>query len=92
MIYAIFAVWLLFVLAPPALSQERQRVDLFTPDGKRAGYAVIQGDRVDFFDKDSRRTGWGRLQPTGKVEQFRLDGRRQGETVLPLLMPEPKRR
>jgi len=44
---------------------------------------------VDFYDVNSRRAGWGRLVPSGKVKRFGLDGRREGETVLPL-RPERK--
>lgn len=81
----LFGAWLLVCIgATGAIAQ--QRVDLFDQKGRRTGYAVAdrQSGRVDFYDANSRRTGWGRLEPSGKVGRFRVDGRRQGETVLPL--------
>jgi hypothetical protein len=74
-------------VASPAAAQER--VDFFDRDGRRTGYAVVdtKTGRVDFFDVSSRRTGWGRLEPSGRVERFKLDGRRQEETAIPLRKP-----
>ena len=85
------AVLIGLILAGPALAGDR--VDFFTPDGKRTGYAVVdrQMGRVDFYDANSRRTGWGRVTSTGKVERFGLDGRRQEETALPLDLRPPGR-
>lgn len=89
---ALLAFWLALALTLPALAGER--MDLFDADGRRTGYAVVdrQTGRVDFYDVNSRRTGWGRVDQSGRVERFGLDGKRQDETVLPLLAPEPKRR
>jgi hypothetical protein len=41
--------------------------------------------RVDFYDTMSRRTGYGRVDGTGRVERFGLDGKREGETAVPVL-------
>lgn len=75
----------LLLLALPVSALAEERVDLFTPDGTRTGYAIVdrQRGRVDFYDAESRRTGWGRVHPSGKVDQFDLSGRRRGETVFP---------
>jgi hypothetical protein len=66
---------------------EPARVDLFDIHGRRTGYAVVDRDtgRVDFYDPMSRRTGYGRVDGAGKVERFGLDGKRQGETAIPVL-------
>jgi len=74
-------------VASPAVAQDR--VDFFDREGGRTGYAIVdpKTGRVDFFDVNSRRTGWGRLEPSGRVERFNLDGRRQEDTVLPLRRP-----
>lgn len=66
---------------------EPTRVDLFDAQGRRTGYAVVDRDtgRVDFYDTTSRRTGYGRVDGAGRVERFGLDGRRQGETAVPVL-------
>lgn len=76
-----------------ARAGEAMRIDLFDAKGRRAGYAVVDRDtgRVDFFDTMSRRTGYGRVDRSGKVERFGLDGRRQGETAIPVL-PNDRRR
>jgi len=42
-----------------------------------------QTGRVDFYDAQSQRTGYGRVDPGGEAERFRLDGRREAETVMP---------
>ena len=69
-----------------ARAGEQTRVDLFDAQGRRTGYAVVdQGTgRVDFYDTMSRRTGYGRVDGVGKVERFGLDGKRQGETAVPV--------
>jgi len=74
-------------IVAPAVALER--IDFFDREGRRTGYAVvdIKTGRVDFFDRNSRRTGWGRLEPSGRVERFHLDGRRQEDTALPLRRP-----
>jgi len=66
---------------------EPTRVDLFDTQGRRTGYAVVDRDtgRVDFYDTTSRRTGYGRVDGAGKVERFGVDGKRQGETAIPVL-------
>lgn len=66
---------------------ESTRADLFDSHGRRTGYAVVDRDtgRVDFYDATSRRTGYGRVDGVGKVERFGLDGKRQGETAIPVL-------
>ena len=73
---------------------EPTRVDLFDAQGRRTGYAVVDRDtgRVDFYDAMSRRTGFGRVDGVGKVERFGLDGKRQGETALPVLPKEDRPR
>jgi len=87
--------WLLVLLALAigvvigvllAHAGERTRVDLFDAQGRRAGYAVVDRDtgRVDFYDTMSRRTGYGRVDQAGKVETFGLDGKRRGQTIVPL--------
>lgn len=70
-----------------ARAGEPTRVDLFDAQGRRTGYAVVDRDtgRVDFYDTMSRRTGYGRVDGVGKVERFGLDGKRQGETAIPVL-------
>jgi hypothetical protein len=67
---------------------ETTRVDLFDARGQRTGYAVVDRDtgRVDFYDATSRHTGYGRVDGTGKVERFGLDGKRQGETAVPVVL------
>ena len=66
---------------------EATRIDLFDTKGRRTGHAVVDRDtgRVDFYDTMSRRTGHGRVDGTGRVERFGLDGSRQGETAVPVL-------
>ena len=65
---------------------EQTRVDLFDAQGRRTGYSVVDQStsRVDFYDTMSRRTGHGRVDGVGKVERFGLDGKRQGETAVPV--------
>lgn len=86
MIATVVLLWFTLVLVAPVFAQERTRVDLFAPDGTRQGSAVIdeRTGHVDFFDAMSRPLGWGRVDSTGKVERFRLDGRRREETAVPL--------
>jgi hypothetical protein len=77
-------------LLGPAIADER-RLDLFDPQGRRAGHVRIddRSGRVDFYDAQSKRVGFGRVTPTGDLERFGLDGRRQ-ETIQP--GPWPVRR
>lgn len=77
-----------------ARAGEATRIDLFDAHGRRTGYAVVDRDtgRVDFYDTMSRRTGYGRVDRPGKVERFGLDGRRQGETAIPVLPNDDRRR
>jgi hypothetical protein len=77
-----------------ARAGEATRIDLFDTKGRRTGYAVVDRDtgRVDFYDTMSRRTGYGRVDRSGKVERFGLDGRRQGETAIPVLPNDDRRR
>ena len=88
--------WILVVLAALVgtilgvvltCAAETTRIDLFDAKGRRTGYAVMDREtgRVDFYDTMSRRTGYGRVDGAGKVERFGLDGRREGETVVPVL-------
>lgn len=88
----ILAIWFTLTLAVPAFAEER--VDLFDLKSRRNGYAIVDREtgRVDFYDAESRRTGWGRVDPSGRVERFGLDGKRQEGTALPLPTPEPKRK
>jgi len=74
-------------MVSPAVAPDR--VDFFDLKGRRTGYAIVdtKTGRADFFDVNSRRTGWGRLEPSGRVERFDLDGRRQPDTALPLRRP-----
>jgi len=67
----------------------QDRVDFFDREGRRIGYAIVdtKTGRADFFDANSRRTGWGRLEPSGRVERFNLEGRREEDTALPLRKP-----
>jgi len=85
--WAMAAVWLFLAILTPALclAQDRTRVDLFKPDGQRAGYAIVdrESGRVDFYDPSSRRTGYGQVDATGRVERFDLKGRREPATVVP---------
>lgn len=70
---------LALVLLPlVAHGQTRSRVDLYSPNGQREGYVIIDGSRLDFYDKQSRRTGYGRVNPDGWIERFSTDGKRQG--------------
>jgi hypothetical protein len=68
-------------------AEERARIDLFDAKGRRTGYAIMDREtgRIDFYDPNSRRTGYGRVDGTGKVERFGVDGRRQRETAVPVL-------
>lgn len=77
-----------------ARAGEPTRIDLFDTKGRRTGYAVVDGDtgRVDFYDTMSRRTGYGRVDRSGKIERFGLDGTRQGETAIPVLPNDDRRR
>jgi hypothetical protein len=77
-----------------ARAGETTRIDLFDAQGRRTGYAVVDRDtgRVDFYDAMSRRTGYGRVDRSGKIERFGLDGRRQGETAIPVLPNDDRRR
>jgi len=61
---------------------EEQRLDLYTRDGQRQGYATVDRDtgRVDVYDKDGRRTGYG-LTRDDRLELFDTIGRRQ-ETII----------
>lgn len=70
----------------PVLAGDAARVDLFDAHGRRTGYAIVDRatGRVDFYDTMSRRTGYGRVDGSGRVERFGPDGRRQGETVVPV--------
>ena len=74
-------------IVSPAVAQDR--VDFFDREGRRTGYAIVdtKTGRADFFDANSRRTGWGRLEPSGRVERFNLEGRREEDTALPLRKP-----
>lgn len=75
----------LLTAATPASPQDRARVDLYRPDGQRAGYAIVDREsrRADFYDPASRRTGYGQVDATGRVERFDLKGRREPVTVVP---------
>ena len=95
--------WVLVVLAlligiflgvVPARAGEPTRVDRFDTHGRRTGYAVVDRDtgRVDFYDTMSRRTGYGRVDGAGKVERFGVDGKRQGETAIPVPPKEDRPR
>ena len=54
--------------------------------GAQATPSIDQGTgRVDFYDTMSRRTGYGRVDGVGKVERFGPDGKRQGETAVPVV-------
>ncbi|MGH2657968.1 MAG: DUF4236 domain-containing protein [Actinomycetota bacterium] len=77
-----------------ARAGEATRIDLFDAKGRRTGHAVVDRDtgRVDFYDATSRRTGYGRVDRSGKVQRFGLDGRRQGETAIPVLPNDDRRR
>lgn len=83
----IYALILTLALTTPALGG--QRVDLYDLQGRRTGYAIVdrESGRVDFYDANSRRLGWGRVTPSGKVERFGPDGRREGESGVPILLP-----
>jgi hypothetical protein len=74
------ALALLVSLSLPTLATaDERRVDVFDRNGRRAGHARIdeRSGRVDFFDARSKRVGFGRVTPTGDLERFDLDGRRQ---------------
>jgi hypothetical protein len=77
----------------PVLAGDAARVDLFDARGRRTGHAIVDRatGRVDFYDTMSRRTGYGRVDGSGRVERFGLDGRRQGETVVPVLPRDGRR-
>jgi hypothetical protein len=82
-------VGLLLATPSSASAQDRNRVDLYRPDGQRAGYAIVdrESGRVDFYDPASRRTGYGQVDATGGVERFDLKGRREPATVVPPVSP-----
>jgi hypothetical protein len=72
--------------ASAAHADERTRVDFYDPQGRRTGYAIMERrtGRIDYYDTMGRRTGYGRVDPTGKVEKFRPDGKREGQTAVPV--------
>lgn len=56
-----------------------QRIELFAPDGRRQGHAIIERDgRIELFDAQYRRQGWGRIDPDGRLELFSPKGERLG--------------
>lgn len=81
--------WLIGFLSIVSPAVALERLDFFDREGRRTGYAIVdvKTGRVDFFDASSRRTGWGRLEPSGRVERFSLDGRRQEDTAIPIRRP-----
>ena len=60
----------------PASAADRQRVDLYDRQGRRDGYAIVEGSRVDLYDRGSRRIGQGRVSEQGNVELFDRSGKR----------------
>lgn len=86
----VVATAVVIVLSSPVLAADR--VDLFSPDGRRTGYAIVDREtgRVDFYDAQSRRTGYGKVDETGEAERFDLKGRRQEPAGVPLT-PERRR-
>jgi hypothetical protein len=82
----------LLLFAPPALAQDRTRVDLYDKNSARQGYAVIDRDsgRIDTYDKDSRRIGYGVVRPDGRLDMYKLDGTRE-ESITPRSTPKPRR-
>ena len=78
--YLILTTWL--ALAPAWAGGRRApaTVDLFSPDGQRQGYAVVQPDgrRVDAYDAAGTRLGYGHVE-SGRLELFDGGGRRLTE-------------
>ena|ERR1043166_10107828 len=70
---------------------EEERLDAFTAQGQRQGYATPaprEPDRVDLYTKDGKRLGYGQVNPwDGKVDVFTKDGKR-----LNTLSPTPRRK
>ena len=85
------------MLAAPALAAESThsvsttaaprvtRVDLYDTQSRRTGHAIVdeRTGRVDFYDEKSRRTRYGKIESTGRLERFDLEGRREGTTGVP---------
>jgi hypothetical protein len=71
---------LLVLLPVSALAADR--VDVYTKDGQRQGWAVVdeQTGRVDIYDKDGRRTGYG-LTRDDRLDLFDTTGRRQSVII-----------
>ena len=74
----------LLVLAPPALAQDRARVELYDAKSRRQGYVIVdeRSGRVDIYDNHSRRLGYGRVMPDGRIERFDRHGQREGTAVV----------
>lgn len=89
----VFALVGLLLLVALAEAEDRTHVDLFDAKGHRTGYAIVdrKGGRVDLYEANSNRTGWGRITPSGRIELFGLDGKRQEGTALPLVAPEKRK-
>jgi len=73
---------LLFLFIAQGPAADEQRLDLYTKDGQRQGWAVVdeQTGRVDLYDKDGRRTGYG-LTRDERLELFDTAGRRQSTII-----------
>jgi len=73
---------LLFLSIAQAAVAEEHRLDFYTTDGQRQGYATVDRDtgRVDLYDKDGRRTGYG-LTRDERLDLFDTAGRRQSTII-----------
>ena len=71
-------------IAPPAMAQDRTRVDLYDAKSRRQGYVIVDENsgRLDIYDNHSRRLGYGRVAPDERVERFDRHGRREGTAVV----------
>lgn len=78
---ALLLIGALVATSPPAIAEERTRVDLYDASSRRTGYVIVdpKSGRVDTYDARSNRTGWGRVdEQTGTLDLYDLKGNRTG--------------
>ncbi len=81
------AVVLTIGLTSPALATKR--LDLYDPEGRRVGYALLhhRDGRVDYYDVRDRRIGWGHVNALSeryRVDLFAADGLATGYALVDL--------
>ncbi len=83
------AVALIVGLTGPAFATKR--VDLYDPEGRHVGYALLhhRAGRVDYYDIRDRRIGWGHVNTLSeryRVDLFAADGLATGYALVDLGM------